>query len=310
MNLSRRRFLTTTAGAATAGTMLFDRLAAAGQDPPSDGAELPKPTPTQLAWQDAELGLLYCYELHVFNPARYGQSVARKTKLDLDLFNPARLDTDQWMEGAVAMGAKFAILTASHESGFRLWQSDANPFSLKSTRWGGGTRDVVGEFVESCRRAGIKPGIYLGTRWNAHLEVLDHKVNLGRGGDDAKQAAYARLIEREVTEICTRYGELFELWFDGGGYTPDKGGPDVLPIFDKHQPGCIFYHNEQRSDVRWGGSESGMVGYPCWATVPWKAHVAHRNAPGWMATLRTGDPEGKYWCPAMAAWSRCSANPL
>lgn len=126
--------------------------------------ELPIPIPQQLAWQDAELGVLICYELHTFMPGRYNQAVNRKKNLDPELFFPSDLDTDQWIRAVRDMGARFAILTASHESGFRLWQSEINPFCLRNIKWKNGEGDIVKEFFQSCTKYGIKPGIYLGTR--------------------------------------------------------------------------------------------------------------------------------------------------
>ena len=244
--------------------------------------------------------MLICYELHTFNPGRYNQRRARVTPIaDVNQFNPEALDTDQWVRAVKAGGGRFAILTASHESGFRLWQSDANPYCLKAVRWGNGKRDVVGEFVASCRKYAVKPGVYLGTRWNAQLGVYDFKVT---GRSTITQEAYNRLIEREVEEICTRYGELFEIWFDGGAYGPKDGGPDVLSVVEKHQPQTLFYHNCQRADARWGGSESGTVPYPCWATMPFDGYEGHKresHANGFRL-LKFGDPDGKVWCPAMS----------
>ena len=46
-------------------------------------------------------------------------------------------------------------------------------------------------------------------------------------GSPITQEAYNRMIEAEVEEICSRYGPLFELWFDGGAHGPKQGGPDV-----------------------------------------------------------------------------------
>lgn len=265
---------------------------------------LPTPTKPQLAWQQAELGVLICYELHTFNEGRYVQSKARINPIkNIDQFNPTQLDTDQWIKTVKEMGAKFAILTASHESGFRLWQSDVNPYSLKSVKWGNGKRDIVREFIDSCKKYAIKPGIYLGTRWNSHLGVYDFKVT---DRSTITQAQYNEMIEKEVEEICTRYGDFFELWFDGGAYGPEKGGPDVLSVFEKHQPNCLFYHNYDRADARWGGSETGTVSYPCWATFPYKAtgsgestvnrHVQEKG----FRLLKQGDPDGKFWMPAMS----------
>ncbi|MCK4872938.1 MAG: alpha-L-fucosidase [Phycisphaerales bacterium] len=272
------------------------------QVPPvaSPQESIPVPRPAQLTWQEAELGMLISYELHTFNPGRYNQPRARVTPIpDPDLFNPVELDTDQWVRAVKAGGGHFAILTASHESGFRLWQSDVNPYCLKAVRWGDGKRDIVAEFVASCRKYDIKPGIYMGTRWNAQLGVYNFKVT---ERSTISQEAYNRLIEREVEEICTRYGELFEIWFDGGAYGPRDGGPDVLSIVEKHQPQTLFYHNYQRADARWGGSESGTVPYPCWATMPFDGYEGHKkvsHANGFRL-LKIGDPEGQVWCPAMS----------
>jgi alpha-L-fucosidase len=267
-------------------------------------SRLPTPSPVQLAWQQAELGVLICYELHTFNEGRYVQSKARVQPIEaINQFNPTHLNTDQWIGTAKEMGARFAILTASHESGFRLWQSQVNPYSLKSVKWGDGKRDIVREFIASCKNYGIQPGIYLGTRWNSHLGVYDFKVT---ERSPLTQQQYNTLIEKEVEEICTRYGDLFELWFDGGAYGPERGGPDVLSVFERYQENCLFYHNYERADARWGGSESGTVLYPCWATFPYPAtgsgesiinrHVSHNE----FSLLKQGDPEGRYWMPAMS----------
>ncbi len=290
--MNRRDFLRI-AGAGTAATLLPDCSDGAGRKL-DDTTGLPKPARAQLAWQQAEVGLVYHYDLHVFDGKHYSQGANRKSPItDIDTFNPRSYDTDQWMEAAAAMGARFAIITASHETGFRLWQSDANPYSMKALKWRNGRGDVVGDFVNSCRKYGIKPGVYMGARWNSHLGVLNFKV---QPHSRVTQAGYNRLIENEVEEICSRYGELFEIWFDGGILAPELGGPDVLPIFEKHQPNCLFYHSRQRSDARWGGTESGTVGYPCWATMPFRGSRGHvdRNL------LRHGDPDGRYWSPAMA----------
>ena len=80
--------------------------------------------------------------------------------------------------------------------------------------------------------------------------------------------AQPEIITPMVEELCTRYGDLFMIWFDGGADDPRGGGPYVEPIVNKYQPGCQFYHNIGRADFRWGGSETGTVGYPCWSTFP------------------------------------------
>mgnify|MGYP000341600133 CR=1 FL=1 len=39
-----------------------------------------------------------------------------------------------------------------------------------------------------------------------------------------------------VEELCTRYGDLYMIWFDGGADDPRGDGPDVEPIVNKYQP--------------------------------------------------------------------------
>ena len=89
---------------------------------------IPVPKPHQLKWHEAELGAVFHYDLHVFDGIRYGQGNNRISPIeDYNIFNPTKLNTDQWVEAAKAAGCKFAVLTATHETGFGLWQSDINP---------------------------------------------------------------------------------------------------------------------------------------------------------------------------------------
>ncbi len=265
---------------------------------------LPLPNPRQLAWQEAEMGVIFHYDLHVFDNRKYRQEVNRiQPSNDYNLFNPEALDTDQWIRTAKNAGATFALLTATHETGFALFQSRVNPYCMKALVWQDGRGDIVRDFVNSCRKYGIKPGIYLGIRWNSFFGVHDFKVNGEGEFQKNRQIYYNKMVEGMVKEICTQYGELFEIWFDGGADHPDRGAPDVLPIVQKYQPNALFYHNAQLAEARWGGSESGTVPYPCWATFPYPSadSKTYRDIPeNDFRLLKHGDPDGKYWMPAMS----------
>ena len=266
--------------------------------------DYPVPNHRQLAWQQAEMGAVFHYDLHVFDGKSYSQGGPEGNRTnpipDYQVFNPDKLDTDQWIRAARDAGFKFAILTATHETGFALYQSDVNPYCMKALKWKDGKGDIVRDFVESCRKYGIKPGIYLGIRWNSFFGVYDFKVNGEGQFRDARQDYYNHMVEGMLTEICTRYGELFEIWFDGGASHPDKGAPDVLPIVQKYQPNCLFYHNDQLAEARWGGSESGTVPYPCWASFPQQNSHSSGTPQEFFELLKHGDPDGKYWMPAMS----------
>ncbi len=246
---------------------------------------LPKPTPEQAAWQDAELGLMICLDLITFSDL-HEPEWQKAGHLDPNLYNPAQLNTDQWMEVAKSMGATYTVFVAKWCTGHLQWQTDLYPYGVKQSSWRDGKGDVVRDYIESSRKYGIKPGIYASVTANAYWEVSNPGlVGWGKGGDDAKQAEYTRTCETMLTELWGNYGPLFEIWFDGGALPPDKGGPDLIPILKKLQPGAIVFQGPAAS-IRWVGNENGVAGYPCWATV------AANEAAG------DGDPEGRIWQPA------------
>lgn len=267
---------------------------------------VPIPTQAQLNWQNAELVAVFHYDLHVFDGQKYRQHVNRITPIeDINIFNPGKLDTDQWVRAARDAGCKIAILTATHETGFALYQSDVNPYCLKAVKWRDGKGDIVKDFVKSCRKYDVKPGIYIGIRWNSFYGIHDFKIHGEGKFAENRQKHYNRMCEGMVEELMSRYGDLAIVWFDGGAYGPEQGGPDVLSVFEKKQPGCLFYHNLQRADMRWGGSESGTVPYPCWGTFAYPAIGAGETARKEIGAnnfqlLKTGVPNGKYYMPAMS----------
>ncbi|WP_149304964.1 alpha-L-fucosidase [Pareuzebyella sediminis] len=267
---------------------------------------VPIPTPAQLQWQNAELAALLCIDLHAFDGKLYVQQEARITPVeDYNIFNPQHYDMDQWIKALRDAGFKIAILTVSHETGFFFHQSDATPYSMKALKWQDGKGDILRDFKTSCEKYGILPGVYIGTRWNAFYGVYDFKVNGTNAFAENRQKHYNSMIENIVTEIFSRYGDWAIVWFDGGAHGPEQGGPDVLSIFEKYQPNCLFYHNLQRADMRWGGSESGTVPYPSWGTFPYVSTGAGETAKKEIAEnnfqlLKTGDPHGAYYMPAMS----------
>jgi alpha-L-fucosidase len=175
---------------------------------------------------------------------------------------------------------------------------------MKALTFQDGKGDIVRDFVASCRKYGILPGIYIGIRWNSNYGIYDFKV-LDDNSPFAKnrQQHYNKLCEKMTEELMSRYGELAMVWFDGGAHGPELGGPNILPMVEKYQPNIIFYHNTQRADIRWGGSETGMVNYPCYGTFPFPySHSTNQKVifKNDFQLLKEGDPEGQYYMPAMS----------
>jgi hypothetical protein len=49
----------------------------------------------------------------------------------------------------------------------------------------------------------------------------------------------------QTSELWGNYGDLVELWFDGGLIPVSQGGPDVAPILKQYQPNAIVFNAEQ-----------------------------------------------------------------
>jgi alpha-L-fucosidase len=260
------------------------------------------PNKIQLDWADAEIGVLIHFDMPVYRPGYNFRKWG--THPSAEIFNPTQLNTDQWLEAARKLGAKYAVFVAKHCSGFSLWQTEAHEYSVKHSPWKNGKGDLVKDFVESCKKYGIKPGIYASTTANGYL----HVDNPGRvqKKSPVTQEQYNKIVEKQLTELWTNYGELFEIWFDGGVLTKQEGGSDVLALVQKLQPQAIAFQGPfgHPNLVRWVGNERGTAPYPCWST-----DKATTNADG-MTVIDGlhGNPHAPYWCPGEAdftlRWNR------
>ncbi len=251
------------------------------------------PSPAQLKWHDMELGMFFHFDIPIYQQGWNWRSW--KDLPDPDLYNPSRLDTDQWMEAAKAMGAKYAVFVAKHCSGFLQWQSDLYPYGVRQSSWRNGKGDVVADFVSSCHKSGIKPGLYASVSANAYLGVDNPGlVNHGKGGDGDLQRKYVNTCERMTEELWSRYGELYEVWFDGGAIPVEQGGPDLIPILRQHQPRAIVFQGPPGTQnmIRWVGNERGVAPYPCWSTTD-----AGTAEGGTVEGQFDGTPNGRLWIP-------------
>jgi alpha-L-fucosidase len=169
--------------------------------------------------------------------------------LSPELFDPAELDARQWVSVAKTAGARYLVLTAKHHDGFCLWPTETTDYSVASSPWRGGRGDLVGEVATACAEAGIGFGLYL-SPWDRNAACYP----------DA--AAYDEFYRRQLTELCTRYGPLVELWFDGAGSqgrTYDWAS--IMEIAHRHHPDAMIF-NMGDPTIRWVGNEDGYATDP------------------------------------------------
>lgn len=253
------------------------------------------PTPSQQQWADAEIGVLIHFDLQVFEPT-YQFRKDWTYHPDPAIFNPQELNTDQWIEAAKSAGATYAVLVAKHCSGFSLWPTKAHPYSVKNTPWRNGQGDIVKDFIASCKRYGLKPGIYASTSANGYLKVDNPGKVLS--GNPAEQQKYNEVVKTQLTELWSQYGDLFEVWFDGGVLPVAQGGLDVLSVMKQYQPAALAFQGPagHGNNIRWVGNEEGVAPYPCWARAD-----SMTSATG-MVEIKglNGSPQGAFWCPGEA----------
>jgi alpha-L-fucosidase len=237
---------------------------------------LATPTPAQVAWHEMELGMFIHWSPGTYENTASGHD---SLKTPLSVINPELLDTEQWVDVAESMGAKYIVLVAKHVGGFCLWQTQTTDYGIRNTPWRGGKGDIVKDLSESCRRRGLRLGVYLSPR--------DDYFGANTGGICAspeKQAAYGRMYLQQLTELLTRYGEMCEVWFDGSNVV------DVGPVLAQYAPAAMVFQSRYAT-IRWVGNEEGIATYPAWNTV------AKADAASGIATNQHGTPAGDAWLP-------------
>lgn len=256
----------------------------------------PLPTPKQAEWADLEIGVIIHHCMETYHPdLPIKEWKCSPDKMPADSFVPTDENTDQWLEAAAAAGAKYAVFVANHVTGFSMWPTRENRYSIESSPYKNGKADIVADFIRSCKKYGILPGLYYSTGCNGYYGVSDDEVSDHRSPEYQK---YVGIVERQLGELWGNYGELFELWFDGGVLPHELGGPDVAGLIRRLQPSAICFQGpkEHFQNLRWVGNERGMAPLDCWST-------SHTNTCGFGGTqedeaVGVGSPDGEYWIPA------------
>ena len=266
-----------------------------------DSTASPRPTAAQLAWHDLETYAFIHYGLNTYTDAEWGYGDASPA-----LFDPDSLDCRQWVRALKAGGLKGVILTAKHHDGFCLWPSRDNPdysiartpYYIKKARAGRAREegDIVGWLSRACREEGLHFGLYL-SPWDRHRA-------------DYASDSYVDYYHRQLTDLLSHYGPLFEVWFDGAnGGDGYYGGarekrridattyyrfPQIYQLVDSLQPNAIIF-SDAGPGCRWVGNERGHAGQTCWARVPSGVLTLGTDK---VQLLGQGQADGDLWIPA------------
>jgi alpha-L-fucosidase len=238
------------------------------------GAGLSLPSCSQAEWLKAGIGIFVHWAPNVYQGTEGDNLSTPREKINPDRFNAAEI-----VAAAKSAKAGYIIFVAKHVGGYCAWQTETTDYCLKTSPWKNGKGDMVADLANACRQEGLRFGVYLSPRSDIHGVASG-----GQAGDANKQKAYNEIYRRQLTEILTHYGPMFEMWFDGGNVVP------VNDLIDKLAPEIITFQGRRLNSTRWVGTEHGFAPYPCWNTIAWKQGETPREGSGAAA--------GNTWCPA------------
>lgn len=243
----------------------------------------PVPSHMQQAWADKEFYIFTHFGPNTFTDLEWGKGTEHE-----EVFNPTQLDCMQWCRIAKAAGAKGIIITAKHHDGFCLWPSKYSTHTVAQSKWKNGKGDVLQELVSACKKSGLSLGIYL-SPWDR---------NHPKYGTDEYNEVFINMMK----EVVSRYGPLFEFWWDGANGEGPNGKKQVYnwqrfeatlrsiapntPVFSDIGP-----------HIRWVGNESGFAGKTNWNLLDTAGFSRGAGGPS-TDTLNQGNQNGKVWIPA------------
>jgi alpha-L-fucosidase len=171
-------------------------------------------------------------------------------------FDPDLFDAADWARQCSQAGMKYAVLTTKHHDGFCLWDSEFTDYKITNTPFG---RDLVGEFVEAFRAAGIKIGFYHSLLdWHhpdflidGHHPLRDEpnvtELNAGRD-----MARYREYLHNQARELLTWYGPISYFFYDfsypaaaqptifNNKGAADWGSAELMAMTRALQPGIVI----------------------------------------------------------------------
>lgn len=243
------------------------------------------PTPNQLRALQNEFIAFVHIGPNTFTRMEWGNGME-----DPKIFDLKELDTDQWCEAMKAAGMKMVILTVKHHDGFVLWQSRYTNHGIMSTNFRGGKGDILKDLSASCKKYGLKLGIYLSP---ADLYQIENPQGLYGNGSKYSMRTIPREVPgrpfknktkfkfyvddyneyflNQLFELLTEYGPVEELWFDGA-HPKQKGGQQYQykaweELIRTLAPKAVSFG---RKDIRWCGNEAGQTRSTEWNVLPYQ----------------------------------------
>ena len=160
-----------------------------------------------------------------------------------DTFTAENFDAEKMVLTAKKAGCKYITLTTRHHEGFSLYDTcGLNDFDAPHSACG---RDLVREFVDACNKHNIVPFFY-------HTTLDWYNKDFEEDFD-----AYLEYLRKSVEILCTNYGKIGGLWFDGNWSKSDADWKldELYGTIRKFQPEAMIINNT-------GLNARGEIGHP------------------------------------------------
>jgi alpha-L-fucosidase len=122
-------------------------------------------------------------------------------------FNPVKYNADEWVSIAADAGQKYMVITSRHHDGFSMYDTALSDYKVTNTPF---KRDPIRELADAvARRGDIKLGFY------SSLLDWHHPAYRFRQESGLAWSDYLEFLHGQVRELCTNFGEIACMWFDG-----------------------------------------------------------------------------------------------
>jgi alpha-L-fucosidase len=122
-------------------------------------------------------------------------------------FNPVCYNADEWASIAADAGQKYMVITSRHHDGFSMYNTALSDYKVTNTSF---KRDPLEELANACaRRSDLKLGFY------SSLLDWHHPAYRFRAESGLAWSDYLEFLHGQVRELCTNFGEIACIWFDG-----------------------------------------------------------------------------------------------
>ena len=170
-------------------------------------------------------------------------------------FYPIGFNAKEWVSAIKAAGAKYICFTSRHHDGFSMWNTEQSDYNIvDATPFG---RDVIKELSDECHRQGIKLHLYY-----SHIDWTrdDYPAGwtgrgTGKDPDNENWPSYYAFMNRQLTELLTRYGEIGAIWFDGWWDHGNDSVPFDWQLEEQYelihhlQPACLVGNNHHQTPI-------------------------------------------------------------